>query len=73
MADSRAALRELLCKSRLATCRCVRMAIDGLLHNLQRFPTDRESIWLYVFSKSCRSVDIICILQMFETTRRASC
>ncbi len=48
MADSRSALRELLCHCRIGNTAALRMAVNALLNNLNRYPGDRQSIWMFV-------------------------
>uniref|UniRef100_A0A914WJK2 Integrator complex subunit 4 n=1 Tax=Plectus sambesii TaxID=2011161 RepID=A0A914WJK2_9BILA len=75
MADSRAALRELLSKSMLANTACVKMTINALLGNLRRFPADRESVWMCMKHVGSRHaalvqplvVDLLGVHPFFET------
>nr|XP_020443859.1 integrator complex subunit 4-like protein 2 [Monopterus albus] len=43
--DIREALHELLCYTNVSTKECIQLALLELLKNLNKYPTDRNSVW----------------------------
>lgn len=43
--DIREALHELLCYTNVSTKECIQLALLELLKNLNKYPTDRSSVW----------------------------
>lgn len=43
--DIREALHELLCYTNVSTKECIQLALLDLLKNLNKYPTDRNSVW----------------------------
>lgn len=43
--DIREALHELICYTNVSTKECIQLALLELLKNLNKYPTDRNSIW----------------------------
>lgn len=47
--DIREALHELLCYTNVSTKECIQLALLELLKNLAKYPTDRNSVWKWVY------------------------
>lgn len=43
--DIREALHELICYTNVSTKECIQLALLELLKNLNKYPTDRNSVW----------------------------
>lgn len=43
--DIREALHELICYTNVSTKECIQLALLELLKNLNKYPTDRSSVW----------------------------